>query len=218
MQPFRLETAGGRPPAIVCLGAHSDDIEIGCGGTLLTLLARYPGARVLWVVFSASGPREAEARAGAAAILADAGTRDVRLHAFRDGFFPVAQGEIKEVFESLKAFGDPDLIFTHHRADLHQDHRVVSELTRNTWRNHTILEYEIPKFDADLTPCNCHVPVDADTARRKAAALMDAFASQRGKQWFDEETFLGLMRLRGLECNAPDRYAEAFHAYKFTLG
>jgi LmbE family N-acetylglucosaminyl deacetylase len=218
MNALRLETAAGRPPLLMCLGAHSDDIEIGCGGTLLALLERHPDARVVWVVFAASGPRAAEARAGARKILARCRDKEVRLHTFRDGFFPSAQAEIKEVFEALKPLGNPDLIFTHHRTDLHQDHRVISELARNTWRNHTILEYEIPKFDADLSPCNCYVPLSRKVAERKVAALMSAFPSQREKHWFDPETFLGLMRLRGLECNAPERHAEAFHAYKFTLG
>lgn len=218
MNPLELSRNPKTPLAILCLGAHSDDIEIGCGGTLLTLLQRYPGTRVHWVVFATSGIRAGEAQAGAKKFLAKAGERNVYLHTFRDGFFPSEQAQIKEVFEGLKSAGHLDLIFTHHRTDLHQDHRVISELARNTWRNHTILEYEIPKFDADLTPCNCYVPVKKKVAEQKAAHLMAAFPSQAQKHWFDPETFLGLMRLRGMECNAPERYAEAFHAYKFTLG
>lgn len=218
MNPLLISPESGKPLTLLCLGAHSDDIEIGCGGTLLTLLQRHPGSRVHWVVFATSGIRAGEAKAGSKKFLAKAGERQVHLHTFRDGFFPSEHAVIKEVFEDLKAIGSPDLIFTHHRSDLHQDHRVISELARNTWRNHTILEYEIPKFDADLTPGNCYMPVSKRHAELKAAHLMAAFPSQAQKHWFDPETFLGLMRLRGLECNAPERYAEAFHAYKFTLG
>lgn len=205
------------PRKLLCLGAHSDDLEIGCGGTLLKWLTQSPGLTVHWVVFSAAGERAEEARAGAAAFLRDAGAHKLHLHEFRDGFFPSQVREIKEVFEALKLEAQPDLIFTHYRNDAHQDHRVLCELAWNTWRNHTILEYEIPKYDGDLGQPNVYVPLDRDVCARKIAHLHDAFASQRGKQWFDEELFWSLLRLRGMEANAPSRYAEAFHGRKICL-
>jgi LmbE family N-acetylglucosaminyl deacetylase len=206
----------GRRPTILCLGAHSDDIEIGCGGTILTLLARHPSARVCWIVFSAGGRRAAEARRSAARFLRGARTADVRLHEFRDGFFPYDGAAIKEVFETLKPVA-PDLIFTHHDRDRHQDHRLVSELTWNTFRDHVILEYEVPKYDADLGWPNVFVPLSAATRRRKLAILHEVFATQRAKRWFGAATFDGLMRLRGVESAARQRYAEAFHVRKLTL-
>ena len=201
---------------VLLLGAHSDDIEIGCGGTILTLLAAGP-VEIRWVVFSARDQRAAEARASARRFSRGARHLDIELHEYRDGFFPRHQAEIKEHFERLKSEFLPDLILTHFRSDLHQDHRVVNELTWNTWRNHLILEYEIPKFDGDLGTPNLFVPIQPRLAHRKVNTLLSVFASQRNKQWFDAELFLGLMRLRGMEANAPTRYAEAFHARKITL-
>jgi LmbE family N-acetylglucosaminyl deacetylase len=203
--------------SVLCLGAHSDDIEIGCGGTILRVIENNPGATVHWVVFSAREDRAREAEASAARFLAGAGVRNVELHQFRDGFFPSEQARIKTYYEELKGRVRPDLIFTHQRDDLHQDHRVVCELTWNTFRDHTILEYEIPKWDGDLGRTNVYVPLEPRHAEGKIAILTECFATQTGKQWFDQETFSGLMRLRGLECNAPYRRAEAFYGRKVVL-
>jgi LmbE family N-acetylglucosaminyl deacetylase len=203
--------------SILCLGAHSDDIEIGCGGTILRLVDANPGLAVHWVVFSAAGDRAAEAKHSAARFLARAGTSAVELHQFRDGFFPSEHAKIKTYFEELKSKVKPDIVFTHTRADLHQDHRVVCELTWNSFRNHAVLEYEVPKWDGDLGAPNCFVPLDERHAQEKIAILMVCFATQRGKRWFDEETFVALMRLRAMECNAPSRRAEAFYARKVVL-
>jgi len=199
------------------LGAHSDDIEIGCGATLLKLAGRRPRPQFRWVVWSAAGQRESEAKRGAVKFLGRAGGDAVRVHAFRDGFFPAAFAEIKEAFESLAREFRPDLVFTHARDDRHQDHRVVSDLTWNTFRNQLILEYEIPKWDGDLGQPNLYVPVSQATVRRKTRALLSVFGTQRSKDWFSEETFVGLMRLRGVECRAADGLAEAFYARKLTV-
>ena len=217
MMPF-VPLAGKRGGLdILCLGAHSDDIEIGCGATILSILASSPRHRVHWVVLSASPQRAKEARRSAALFLKKAEDRTVIVHDFRDGFFPYQGAEIKEAFEDLKRMVQPDLIFTHYHADRHQDHRLVSDLTWNTFRNHLVLEYEIPKYDADLGRPNAYYPVDEATCRRKMKYLHTAFASQRDKHWFDEETFRGLMRIRGLESVAARGYAEAFHSRKLVL-
>lgn len=199
------------------MGAHSDDIEIGCGATLLGLAARSPRPEFRWVVWSAAEQREREARSGASRFLGKPSSEEVQVHSFRDGYFPSQFSEIKEAFEALAREFRPDIVFTHTRDDRHQDHRVVSDLTWNTFRNHLILEYEIPKWDGDLGRPNFYVPVSKATARRKTRALMSVFGSQRSKDWFSEETFLGLMRLRGVECRAAGGHAEAFYARKVTL-
>jgi LmbE family N-acetylglucosaminyl deacetylase len=200
------------------MGAHSDDIEIGCGATLLSLMRRRPRPEFRWIVWSAAERREREARLGARRFLGNAASEEVRVHAFRDGYFPAQFAEIKEAFENLAGEFRPDVVFTHARDDRHQDHRVISDLTWNTFRNHLVLEYEIPKWDGDLGRPNLYVPVNRATARRKTRALLSVFGSQRSKDWFSEETFLGLMRLRGVECRAAGGLAEAFHARKITLG
>jgi LmbE family N-acetylglucosaminyl deacetylase len=202
---------------VLCMGAHADDIEIGCGATLLNLAGRRPRPEFRWVVWSAAGQRESEAKQGAAKFLGGAAADAVRVHAFRDGFFPAEFAEIKEAFESLAREFRPDIVFTHARDDRHQDHRVVSDLTWNTFRNHLILEYEIPKWDGDLGRPNFYVPVSGATARRKTRGLLSVFGTQRAKDWFSEETFLGLMRLRGMECRAADGHAEAFYARKIIV-
>jgi LmbE family N-acetylglucosaminyl deacetylase len=207
----------GRVGTILCLGAHSDDIEIGAGATLLRLVRENPEARIVWVVCSARGVRGTEAELSAARFLEGAGKADVILKGFRDGHFPGHFSEIKAFFETLKATA-PDLVLTHFGGDLHQDHRVVSELTWNTFRDHTILEYEIPKWDGGLGSPNLFVPASVADADRKIELLTTCFASQLGKHWFDDLTFRGLMRLRGLECNAPEHLAEGFYARKITLG
>lgn len=203
---------------ILCLGAHADDIEIGCGGTVLGLLEANPQATVHWVVFSADGERRTEARRSADWFLHNAPSRTVVVHQFRDGFFPYVGASIKESFERLKHEVSPDLILTHHRHDLHQDHRLISELTWNTFRDHLILEYEVPKYDGDLGTPNLFVPLAERTCQTKIQLILESFVSQRQKPWFDEATFLALLRLRGMECNAASRYAEAFYCRKIVLG
>jgi LmbE family N-acetylglucosaminyl deacetylase len=205
------------PRRVLCLGAHSDDIEIGAGGMVLELRRQRSGVQFQWVVFSAAGVRAAEARQSARRFLGPGSTRQVRLFSFRDGFFPSEYPGIKETFEQIARSFQPDLILTHTRDDRHQDHRVVSDLTWNTFRRHLILEYEIPKWDGDLGRPNGYLPLSLLAARRKTRLLMLGFASQRSKDWFSPETFLGLMRLRGVECRAPGGYAEAYHLRKATL-
>jgi len=213
---LNLDLQGKRALEILCLGCHSDDIEIGCGGTILRLSEQYPNSNFHWVVFSAIGVRENEARR-AAALFAGERVRTLSLHSFEDGFMPYVGAEIKTVFErELKQIG-PDLIFTQNGKDAHQDHRLISELTWNTFRNHLILEYEIPKYDGDLGRPSVFVPLESGTYQKKVHHIIDAFQSQRTKPWFQPETFLSLMRLRGMECNAPSGYAEAFHCRKLTL-
>ena len=199
---------------ILCLGAHSDDIEIGCGGTILRLLDEVPAAEVHWVVLGASGQRISEATDSAKLFLSRAGKKEIVIKGFRDGFFPYVAGEIKQFFEDLKERCSPDLILTHYRGDLHQDHRIVSDLTWNTFRDHLILEYEILKYDGDVGKPNFFVQVAEATARQKVSNIMGCFSSQRNKAWFTEDSFFAMLRLRGVECNAAERYAEAFYCRK----
>jgi len=215
-----LELVLPRSPSrlrILCLGAHSDDIEIGCGGTLSQLARRKPRPEFRWVVWSAAGSRASEAKRGARKFLGPAAEGAVQLHEFRDGYFPTQFAAIKDQFESLARDFRPDVVFTHTRDDRHQDHRVVSDLTWNTFRNQLVLEYEIPKWDGDLGRPNLYIPLSETGAHRKSKGLLDVFGTQRSKDWFSEETFLGLLRLRGMECRAPGGYAEAFHARKLLL-
>ena len=202
---------------VLVLGSHADDIEIGCGGTLLSLTRSCAELDVTWVVLCAAGEREREARESAAAFLTHAAAQQVIVLGLRDGFLPYLGGEAKERFEDLKRQLDPDLILTHSRHDLHQDHRLVCELTWNTWRDHLIFEYEIPKFDGDLGTPNVFVPISRELADEKVRLLMNAFPSQSDKHWFDEELFLGLMRVRGMEAASPSGYAEAFTCRKLSL-
>lgn len=204
------------PLKILCLGAHSDDIEIGCGGTILRLLASQKEIEIVWVVFGAGSKREQEARTSAALFLSQAKNKNIIVKNFRDSFFPFEGAQIKSFFEELKSTS-PDVIFTHYRNDAHQDHRLIEEFTWNTFRNHLILEYEIPKYDGDLGQPNVFVPLDQETYEKKVRYLMEAFETQRSKQWFGRDTFLGLMRLRGMECVAPSGYAEAFYSRKLVL-
>src|SRR3990167_7138905 len=167
MLPLSLPLDTDAPLRLLCLGAHADDIEIGCGGTVLQLLSARLHVEVTWVVFSSAGEREREARAGASVFLERAGRQRVIVKKFRDGFFPYEGARIKEFFEELKDEVDPDLIFTHYRHDRHQDHRTISDLTWNTWRRHLILEYEIPKYDGDLGAPNFFVPLEQEVRARK---------------------------------------------------
>ncbi|HMB73673.1 MAG TPA: PIG-L deacetylase family protein [Gammaproteobacteria bacterium] len=208
-----------KSPTILLFGAHSDDIEIGCGGTVLELLRLFPNSHVCWVVLSAgSSQRVKEAKRAAKAMLRTAKKSTVIVKDFRGAFFPAEHTEIKEYFEEVKRSVDPDLIFAHYRDDLHQDHRVVGELVWNTFRDHTILEYEIPKYDGGMGSPSVFVPLSAASMRKKVATLMKVFESQRAKQWFTPSTFEGLMRLRGIECNAASGFAEAFYSRKIVLG
>ena len=218
MLTFGFRDARPAVSHVLCLGAHSDDIEIGCGGTILTLLEAVQPLAVTWVVFSATGARAEEARQSADTFLAGGAGRDVVLYDFRDGYFPYTGGAIKDRFEELKARVSPDLVFTHHRHDLHQDHRLLSELTRNTFRDHAILEYEIPKYDGDMGQPNVFVPLEAATCRRKVDLLLANFGTQRSKRWFTDDLFHAHLRLRGMECNSPSTFAEAFHGHKVVLG
>jgi len=202
---------------ILCVGAHSDDIEIGCGGTILRLAERYPDSLFHWVVFSATGEREAEAKQAAELFVRPTQLKKPLLKSFNDGFMPFVGAEVKAVFEELKQAVSPGLIFTHSHADAHQDHRLIAELTWNTFRDHMILEYEIPKYDGDLGRPSVFVPLTAELCEKKVRCILDTFQSQRCKRWFREETFFSLMRLRGMECNASSGYAEAFYCRKLVL-
>jgi LmbE family N-acetylglucosaminyl deacetylase len=208
--------ARGRSLRILCVGAHCDDIDIGCGGAMLDLLQRYD-ADVTWVVLGSNPVRERELKASAALFLHGARKANVVAHAFRDGFFPAQYAAIKETFESLKQLPTPDLIFSHHGADLHQDHRLVAELTWNTFRNHLILEYEIPKYDGGLTTPSVYVSLSPAQVERKIKILARCYRTQRQKSWFTADTFRGLMRLRGIESGGATGWAEGFHVRKLLL-
>ena len=204
-----------RPLDILCIGAHSDDIEIGCGGTVLRLLTERPGSHVRWVVLSSTEEREVEARGSAADFLAAAGAAQVEVASFRESYFPYAGAEIKDFFNDLRRRADPDLVLCHHRHDEHQDHRTVAQLAWNTWRNHLIAEYEIPKYEGDLGLPNLFVALPPAIAERKVQLLIKHFGSQHGKHWFRPEAFAGLMAVRGVEAGVSA--AEAFHVRKLVV-
>lgn len=213
---MRAWNIGSNAPVtqVLAVGAHSDDIEIGAGGTLRWLRRRFPTASVNWIVLCAQGQRSDEARRSARSILGESANHRIDTHDFRDGFFPYEGARVKDAFEALKAGVSPDLIFTHHGADLHQDHRLVSELTWNTFRDHVIMEYEVPKYDGGLGSPNFFVHLPKSIVDEKVDGLIEHFGTQRSKTWFSKETFLGLMRLRGIECRSPSGYAEAFYVRK----
>ncbi len=213
---LKLDTVPNRPLQILCLGCHSDDIEIGCGGTVLRLAELYDCV-FHWVVFSAIGVREEEARRAASLFVKADALKGPTLKSFKDGFLPFAGAEIKSLFEEIKNTVSPDLILTHNRKDAHQDHRLIAEMTWNTFRDHFILEYEIPKYDGDMGQPSVFMPLPQEISQNKVRHIMKSFTSQHGKHWFQESTFLGLMRLRGMECNAPSGYAEAFYCRKLLL-
>lgn len=215
MLPFGLTRPKGRKLRVLCLGAHSDDIEIGCGGTLLQLVRG--GAEVHWAVFSGDAARAEEARRSARRFLGRVASERLSLSDFRDGFFPSHFAELKEAMEEIKDRVRPDLVFTHFRDDRHQDHRTLSDLSWNTFRSQVVLEYEIPKWDGDMGQPGAFVPIPPAVARRKVRYLMEVFATQRAKDWFDEALFFGLLRLRGMECRAAGGLAEAFYARKVVL-
>jgi LmbE family N-acetylglucosaminyl deacetylase len=216
---FELGVGAGEPlRRLLAIGAHSDDLEIGCGGTILALTAAHRELSVHWVVLAAPGERGHEARAGAESILSGAHEYVVEIHEFRDGYLPHTAAAVKDAFEGLKAGVDPQLVLTHTRDDLHQDHRLACELTWNTFRDHLILEYEIPKWDGDLGRPNVYVPLSDDQVKAKLELLDRHFGSQGSKHWYDSDVFRGLMRLRGMESGAPSGYAEAFFGRKLRLG
>jgi LmbE family N-acetylglucosaminyl deacetylase len=215
MRAFQL-AAPGEHLAVLCLGAHSDDIEIGAGATLLSMMDRGVRLDVHWCVLSGAGEREREAKLSAEDFLSGAAGATIEVMSFRTGFFPEQGEAIKSWFETLKQRVNPDVILTH-RNDAHQDHRQVCRLTWNTFRDHCILEYEIPKWDGDLGQPNLYVPISERALQRKIELLMSHFGSQRSKHWFDKQIFQGLARLRGMECRAPELYAEAFFARKLSL-
>jgi LmbE family N-acetylglucosaminyl deacetylase len=205
------------PKKILCLGAHCDDIEIGCGGTILKMARTTKDASVHWVVFGSDDQRAREAMKSARYFLRGVRVKTIVIHRFRDSFFPYQGAEIKDCFERLKKELSPDIVFTHCRHDLHQDHRLINEFTWNTFRNHLILEYEIPKYDGDLGSPNFFVPLDEPVCRTKVRNIMSHFKSQSDKEWFTEDTFLSIMRLRGVESNASGKYAEAFYCRKIVF-
>jgi len=216
MLNLELATTGRGALQVLALGAHSDDIEIGCGGTILRLAETVPELNVTWVVLSAEASRREEARAGAESFLAGVAESEIEIQGFQDAFFPYGP-EIKEYFEGLKDTVSPDLILTHHGSDLHQDHRLVAELTWNTFRDHLILEYEIPKYDGDLGSPNVFAHLDESVCKRKVTALLGCFPSQVSKPWFGEDVFMALLRLRGMESRSPSGLAEAFYGRKLVL-
>jgi LmbE family N-acetylglucosaminyl deacetylase len=202
---------------VLCLGAHSDDVEIGCGGTVLRLLQENPGLQIYWFVFNANGVRVREARQSAGDYLRGTHSPKIRIGKFQESYFPSQWPSIKDAFEQVKRQFDPDLVLTHYRDDRHQDHRVLSDLAWNTFRNHLVLEYEIPKYDGDLGQPNVFIPVSREIAERKVAALMSHFKSQSNKHWFTADTFWALLRLRGIECASPSGFAEAFYGRKLQM-
>ena len=218
MMPLSLtQKLGGAPFQILCLGAHSDDIEIGCGGTLLKLIDLYPDLHIHWVVFGASGDREQEASNSAVSFLEHVTSKKIIISGFRDGFFPYMGAEIKEYFNQLKSQIAPDLILTHYRDDRHQDHRLISDLTWNTFRDHLIWEYEIPKYDGDIGTPNLFIHLSEEICRKKVANLFTHFESQTSKGWFTEDLFLSMLRIRGMESNSASKYAEAFYCRKMVV-
>jgi LmbE family N-acetylglucosaminyl deacetylase len=216
MHRVSILEGGSGPKKILALGAHADDIEIGCGGTILRLLEENPATEVCWVVLGASGQRRSEAVESANIFLANARRKEIVVKEFRDGYFPYIGTQIKDFFEELKRKYVPDLVLTHYRGDLHQDHRLVSELTWNTFRNHLILEYEIVKYDGDLGAPNFFVHLTESIARTKIQTIVGSFKSQEQKSWFTEDVFSSVLRLRGVESNAPDKYAEAYYCRKIV--
>lgn len=217
MLRLTLPPEARRSLRLLCLGAHSDDIEIGCGGTILRIAAEAPGLIVRWIVFSADERRGTEARNSAAAVLENVSKKQIEVLGFRDGYFPSQSADIKDCFEAVKRDFEPSLIFTHRHNDAHQDHRVLAELTFNTFRNHLVLEYEIPKYDGDLGNPNFFVPLTRAQLQGKIDNLSRHFVSQRGRSWFVDETFIAMARLRGIGCNAPEGLAEAFYVRKLVF-
>lgn len=207
----------GEMSTVLCIGAHCDDIEIGCGGTLLRWAREYPSVRFIWAIFGREPDREAESRAAAAMLLEGAAAYELNFFDFKPSYFPSQQGSIKDAFEQIKRTISPDVVFTHRIEDRHQDHALLGNLTWNTFRSHLILEYEIPKYEGDLGRPNLFVPLDTADVERKISILMGAFPTQHPRRWFTADTFRGLARIRGIECAANDGFAEAFSARKMWI-
>jgi LmbE family N-acetylglucosaminyl deacetylase len=204
-------------PIILCLGAHADDIEIGSGGTILKLARKYPKAEFHWVVFSAEGKRAEEARMSAEAFLGHNASKNIDIQSFKDSYFPFLGTSIKDYFVNLHKDLSPDLVITHYSNDAHQDHKLISKLTWNAFRDNLILEYEIPKYDGDLGIPNFFVHIDESIVQEKITLLCKIFQSQKQKTWFDDDSFRAIMRIRGIECNSPSKYAEAFYCRKMLI-
>jgi len=217
MLPFSLVQRQKQPSRILFLGAHSDDIEIGCGGTILRLISESKRHEIYWAVFGAQDKRADEAARSAHLLLGGKTRHTIVIKGFRDGYFPYIGAQIKDAFEDLKRTFNPNLIFTHYRHDLHQDHRLISELTWNTFRNHLILEYETIKYDGDLGTPNLYVRLDQATCRKKVTHIRKCFKTQGHREWFTDDTFYSLLRIRGVESHSPSRYAEAFYCRKLVL-
>ncbi len=217
MHELRFGAGSDGPRSFLFVGAHADDIEIGCGATVRKLVERFPDADYSWVVLTSDSIRSQEARTAAQSFLTGADHASIEVCDFRDGYLPFTGSGVKDYFEELKTRCSPDVIFTHYHRDAHQDHRLTAELTWNTFRNHVILEYEVPKIDGDLGAPNLFVEVDEGECREKLRLILQLFPSQRSRSWFDEATFRALMRLRGVECNATAGLAEAFYARKSVV-
>ena len=217
MLKFHFAAAKKKTLRILCVGAHSDDIEIGCGGTILRLLSEYADVEVHWIIFGSNGQRNSEATASARNFLSGAKRKKIVVKNFKDSYFPYRAEKMKKYFTALSKRISPDVIFTHYRHDLHQDHRLISELTWNAYRNHLILEYEIVKYDGDLGLPNFFVHIDKALCRKKVDFIMDSFKSQREKDWFTPDAFFSILRLRGIESRAPGRYAEGFYCRKLVV-
>ncbi|MDT6940971.1 PIG-L deacetylase family protein [Brucella pseudogrignonensis] len=209
--------SSNKPLKLLCLGAHSDDIEIGCGGTILHLISSGIPLDIHWCVLSGNVERHNEAELAALDFLQGASSFQINLASFEDSYFPAQIRDIKSWLMLQRQRQSPDIVFTHRKHDAHQDHRTISELTWNLFRDQLILEYEIPKWDGDLGQPNAYSALSADILKRKIELLLKHFGSQRAKDWFDTETFQGIARLRGMECRAPEAYAEAFFARKIRL-
>jgi len=204
-------------PRVLCLGAHPDDIEIGCGGTILKIIEELPKSEFCWIVFSGSKNRAKEALQSANTFLSQVKSKHIDIQGFRESYFPFVGAPIKDYFEELKSDFSPDLILTHTKNDAHQDHRLISDLTWNTFRDNFIMEYEIPKFDGDLQNPNVYVHLNENIVQKKVRLICDLFQSQAEKKWFSKETFKSILRIRGIEANSPSKYAEAFHCRKMVF-
>lgn len=218
MIKLALPIQKGQTLKVLCLGAHCDDIAIGCGGTMLSLVKQVPVVEVVWVALTSTEKRKLEEHQTAERFIGHSSSKQIIIKNWRDGFLPHVWEEVKEFFEELKLKVDPDLILTHYRDDRHQDHRVVSDLTWNTFRHHLILEYEIPKYDGDMGSPNVFIPLDEQCCTDKARMIVECFPSQAGREWFTEDIFLSLARLRGMEAASGSRYAEAFYCRKLLIG
>ena len=214
MISFPLAAPEGRPLSVLALGAHPDDIEIAAGGTLLSLAERHPGLHVRYVLMTGTQERQLEARAAARAFTPGA-ELEVELHNLPDGRLPAVWGQVKEILAVLARSVRPDVILAPSPGDAHQDHRTVGELVPTAFRDQLYLGYEVPKWDGDLARPNTYFPLSDEIACRKVELLDKSYPSQRGRDWWDEETFLALARLRGMECRA--RYAEAFTCAKLVI-